>query len=304
MWHIDGMELRHLRYFVAVAEELHFGKAARRLNLAQPPLSQQIRALESELGLPLFVRSSRKVALTEAGHLFLQQSRLVLAQAEQAQHTMRAMHRGEAGRLTIGFVSSAVYSLVPAILHEFNRRRPNVEIRCLEMTSTQQQVAFHERQIQIGFTRNPADGPHLQRETLTKEAFVLALPTSHPRAAQTRLRLKDFANEGFILFSRLHGSAIYDGIIASCQRAGFSPRISQEGGGVQTILALVAAGLGVAMVPASLQNLRRPGVVYRTLPRADTQEVELALIWREDDCTPVIEAFLQIARETARAVQR
>jgi DNA-binding transcriptional LysR family regulator len=294
------MELRHLRYFVAVAEELHFGRAAHRLNLAQPPLSQQIKALEVELGLPLFVRTSRKVALTEAGHLFLPQARLVLAGAEHALDMMRVMHRGEVGRLTIGFVSSAVYSLVPAILHEFNRRRPNVEIRCVEMTSKQQEAAFDERQIQIGFTRNLAHGPHLQRETLTTEGFVMALPTKHARAKQVRLHLRDFADEGFILFSRTDGSAIYDGIIASCQRAGFSPRVNQEGGGVQTILALVAAGLGVAMVPASLQNLQRPGVIYRALPRAETQEVELALLWRQDDRSPVIEAFLEIAREMAR----
>jgi DNA-binding transcriptional LysR family regulator len=297
------MELRHLRYFVAVAEELHFGRAARRMNLAQPPLSQQIRALEAELGLPLFLRTSRKVALTEAGHLFLQHSRLVLAQADHARNAITGMHRGETGRLTIGFVSSAMYSLVPAILREFNRRRPKVEIRCLEMTGAQQEAAFKERQIQIAFTRNQSDGPHLHRETLITERFVLALPTGHPLARRVRPRLRDFANEGFILFSRTQGSAIYDGIIASCQRAGFSPRISQEGGGVQTILALVAAGLGVAMVPASLQNLQRPGVVYRALPRADSQEVELALVWRQDDRSAATEAFLQIARETARTLR-
>ena len=129
----------------------------------------------------------------------------------------------------------------------------------------------------------------------------MAMPTGHPRAKRRSLHLRDFADDGFILFSRTQGSAIYDGIIASCQRAGFSPRISQEGGGVQTILALVAAGLGVAMVPASLQNLQRPGVIYRTLARGETQEVELALVWRHDDRSPVIEAFLEIAREAARA---
>jgi DNA-binding transcriptional LysR family regulator len=295
------MELRHLRYFVAVAEELHFGRAARRLNLAQPPLSQQIRSLESELGLALFHRTSRKVELTEAGNLLLAQARLVLMQAETATQTMRAAHRGEAGRLTIGFTTSAVYSLVPAILREFNRSRPHVEIRCLEMNPEQQLSALQERQIQVSFTRTPLGDAGLQTELLDREGFVMALPVDHPRAGQVRLRLRDFSGEGFILFSRHQGSAIYDAIIASCQKAGFSPRIAQEGGGVQTILALVAAGLGVAMVPASLRHLQRPGVVYRELPASDTQEVGLMLVWRKDDRSPVVESLVKIAREVARA---
>jgi DNA-binding transcriptional LysR family regulator len=294
------MELRHLRYFVAVAEELHFGRAAKRLNLAQPPLSQQIRSLEAKLGLALFHRTSRKVELTEAGSLLLAQARLVLMQAETATQTMQAAHRGEAGRLTIGFTTSAVYSLVPGILREFNRSRPNVEIRCLEMQPEQQRAALLERQIQVSFTRTPLGDATLQSELLDRERFVIALPSDHPRAGQTRLRLKDFAGEGFILFSRHQGSAIYDAIIASCQRAGFSPRIAQEGGGVQTILALVAAGLGVAMVPASLRHLQRPGVVYRELPVSDTQEIGLLLVWRKDDQSPVVQALVQVAREAAR----
>ncbi len=294
------MELRHLRYFVAVAEELHFGRAAKRLNLAQPPLSQQIRSLETELGLALFHRTSRKVELTEAGKLLLTQARLVLMSAETATRTMRAAHHGEVGRLTIGFTTSAVYSLVPDILREFNRSRPLVEIRCMEMHPEQQKVALLERQIQASFTRTPLGDPALQSETLDRERFVLALPVDHPRAGQAKLRLRDFAGEGFILFSRHQGSAIYDAIIASCQRAGFSPRIAQEGGGVQTILALVAAGLGVAMVPASLRHMQRPGVLYRELPGGDTQEIGLALVWRKDDHSPVVESLVKIARGAAK----
>jgi DNA-binding transcriptional LysR family regulator len=295
------MELRHLKYFVAVAEELHFGRAARRLNLAQPPLSRQIRGLEEELGVQLFVRTSRKVELTDPGRLLLEQARLVLAQSDKAHHTMRAAHRGEAGRITIGFTTSAVYSLVPAILREFNRSRPGVEIRCLEMNPDEQESALRASRIQAGFTRTPLSEAGLQTELLGREGFVLALPADHARAGRARLRLRDFSAEGFILFSRHQGSAIYDAIIASCQRAGFSPRIAQEGGGVQTILALVAAGLGVAMVPASLRHLQRPGVVYRELPASDTQEVSLSLVWRKDDRSPVVESLVKIAREAVRA---
>lgn len=294
------MELRHLRYFVAVAEELHFGRAAKRLNLAQPPLSQQIRSLEAELGLALFRRTSRKVELTESGLLFLEQARLVLAQAETATQTMRAAHRGEVGRITIGFTTSAVYSIVPGILREFNRSRPAVEIRCVEMNPEQQRAALLERQIQAGFTRTPL-GEGLQAEILGKDRFAVALPADHALATRPRLRLRDLAAEGFILFTRSQGAAIYDAIIASCQRAGFSPRIAQEGGGVQTILALVAAGLGIAMVPASLRHLQRPGVIYRELPPGDSQEVSLALVWRKDDRSPLVENLVRIARDAARA---
>jgi DNA-binding transcriptional LysR family regulator len=297
-----NMELRHLRYFVAVAEELHFGRAAIRLNLAQPPLSQQIRVLEGELGLTLFTRTSRKVQLTEPGRLFLGEARLVLAQAEKATRTVHAAHRGEAGRITIGFTVSAVYTLVPAILREFNRSRPNVELRCLEMNSEQQSLALEQHQIQVGFTRTPLAATDLHMQTLSRERFAIALPTDHPRVSQLKLRLRDFADEGFILFSRSQGAAIYDGIIASCRQVGFSPRIAQEGSGVHTILALVAAGLGVALVPASLQHMKRPGVVYRELPPADTKETELSLVWRKDDRSPVTDAFVAIARETARGM--
>jgi DNA-binding transcriptional LysR family regulator len=293
------MELRHLRYFVAVAEELHFGRAARRLNLAQPPLSQQIRTLEEELGVRLFLRTSRKVELTEAGRLFLEQAGLVLASADKARHTMRAAHRGEAGRITIGFVTSAVYTFVPTILREFNRGRPNVEIRCFEMNSNEQKAALQERRIEVGFNRTLLNDPTLHAEILARERFVLALPADHPRAGDRKLRLRQFADDGFIQFSRAQGNVIYDGAIASCQRAGFSPRIAQESSGVQTTLALVAAGLGVAMVPASLQQLKRPGVVYRELPPGDTQELELALVWRKDGTSPLIETFVKIAREVA-----
>jgi len=294
------MELRHLKYFVAVAEELHFGRAARRLNLAQPPLSQQIRSLEEELGGRLFTRTSRKVELTESGRLFLEQARLILAQADKAGHAVRAAHRGEAGRITIGFVTSAVYTLVPTILREFNRGRPHVEIRCFEMNSNEQRVALQDRRIEVGFNRAPLADAMMHVEILARERFVLALPSDHPRARDRKLRLRQFAGDGFIQFSRDQGNVIYDGVIASCHRAGFSPRIAQESTGVQTTLALVAAGLGVAMVPASLQQLRRPGVTYRELPPVDSQELELALVWRKGETSAVIDTFVKIAREVAR----
>jgi DNA-binding transcriptional LysR family regulator len=297
------MELRHLRYFVAVAEELHFGRAARRLNIAASPLSQRIRECEEELGVPLFVRTSRKVALTEEGRLFLEHVRPALAQLEKAHEAIHAAHRGRAGRIAIAAVPAATYTLVPAILREFNRLRPAVDIRFLEMSSSQQRPALLERRIDVGFTRQAVADPALQAATLAKERLCLALPADHPRAHQENLRLGDLTTDGFILFARHMNPELHDWIIAACQDAGFSPRVAQEGNDAHTILALVAAGLGVAMVPASLKKLARPEVVYRDLPPEDTREIELSLIWRRRERSPLVELFVKTASAVAQTGQ-
>ncbi|MBW8782284.1 MAG: LysR family transcriptional regulator [Verrucomicrobia bacterium] len=294
------MELRHLRYFVAVAEELHFGRAALRLKLAQPPLSQQVKILENELGVKLLMRSSRKVALTSEGGVFLEHARQILAQAQTAKMAMQAARRGEIGRITIGFVTSAAYSLLPAVLREFTRQRPKVEVRCVEMGAEDQLAALQERQIQIAIMRLAPAVDHLKAELLTREPFVLALPTDHPRAGTPAAVLRGFAQEPFVLFPRAHAPAIYDAIIASCLKAGFSPRVTQEGAEIHTILALVAAGLGVALVPAWVQSLHMPGVVYRALPAGETAEAELLLVRRHDADSPLVDAFIEVAKKTAR----
>jgi DNA-binding transcriptional LysR family regulator len=297
------MEFRQLRYFVAVAEELHFGRAARRLHMAQPPLSQQIRALEETLGVPLFLRTSRKVELTEQGRLFLEQALGLLAGAEKARATMRAAHRGEEGRISIGYVTSAAYSLMPAILREFNRTRPNVEIRCFEMNFSDQWAALEDGRIQVGLNRTRSSDPAFISEVLINEHLVLALPSSFPQAKKEKLRLRDVADEGFIMSSRAYSTTYYDAVIAACRKAGFSPRVVQEGNSVQTLLALVGAGLGVTLAPSSLQHLKPPGVVYRELPPSDSQDLELALVWRREEQSPVVKAFNEIARGVAKAAR-
>lgn len=294
------MELRHLRYFVAVAEELHFGRAAQRLNMAQPPLSQQIRSLETELGVQLFLRTSRTVSLTPEGRFFLEHAQTVIAHAHRAFESMQAAGRGEAGRLSIGFVTSSVYALVPSALREFHRRLPAVEIRCFEMLPQRQIEALKRREIDVGFSRSAPTDEVLAVETLSREPLVLAMPSEHPLAKERKLRLRALAAEPFILFPRSAGPAFYDAIMSTCRRAGFAPRLGQEPGEWQTVLALVAAGLGVALVPDSLKNWQRPGVVYREL-LGQTAEVELNLLWRKQGATPVIEKFLHVAREVARA---
>ncbi len=294
------MELRHLRYFVAVAEELHFGRAAVRLNLAQPPLSQQIKALERELGVTLFLRNSRKVELTPEGVTFLDHAQQLLAQAERAQGAMRSARRGESGVIAIGFVTSAVYSLLPAVLREFTRQRPQVEIRCFEMNVNQQMAALEERKIQVGIARMVPAGGRVRAEVIGRESFVLALPADHPRATGPAATLGEFAAEKFIFFPRAQAPVIYDAVIASCQRSGFSPRITQEGLEIHTILAMVAAGLGVTLVPSSVQSLRMPGVVYRALPEGETEEVELVLMSGTDPVSAAVNAFIAVAKKVSR----
>lgn len=296
------MELRHLRYFVTVAEELHFGRAAQRLNLAQPPLSQQIRGLEKELGGPLFLRTSRKVELTDAGRLFLEQARLVLTQADKARDAMRAAGRGEAGRISIGFVASAVYMLLPQILRAFHRERPQVELVCHEIYPVEQAVAFQEGRLQASFTRTPILDKSIASLCVAKEGYTLALPSDHPFALRKGpLHLRDLASEGFVLFPRARSIGCYDGVISSCLRAGFSPNVVQEGGSIHSVIALVAAGQGVALVPVSFQYLMHPGVVYRALPPRECDELDLTLNWRADDDSPLVKAFIRIAQAVAKA---
>jgi len=297
------MELRHLRYFVAVAEELHFGRAARRLHLAQPPLSQQIRDLERELGAPLFARTSRKVELTPQGRIFYNEARLVLDQAARAKEKVRASQRGEFGSLSIGFGTSAIYSVMTPTIREFHSRFPEVEIRCHEMNSLDQVEALHKGEINAGFLRTPIPDDGITVHVLLRESLVLVLPEHHAAARKSRINLRDFATEPFILFPRKQGPIPYDQIIATCQQAGFSPILTQEGNEMQSLLGLVAAGLGVSLVPNSLRNLRRPGVVYRTLT-IPTPQIEISLAIRKVGIIPVERSFVDVALRVAADLRK
>lgn len=296
------MELRHLRYFVAVAEELHFGRAAKRLNLAQPPLSQQIRDLEHELGSPLFHRTSRRVELTAHGMLFLREARDILAHAERARQIVKASQQGEFGSLTLAFVTSAIYSVFTPVLREFHSQFPGVEIHCHEMATPDQIAALRKGAVHAGFLRTPLADDFVETHTLLREPLVLVLPEHHPAAARKKLSLKDFASESFILFPRRQGPGSYDQIITECQRAGFTPKLAQEGNEMQSMLGLVAAGLGVSLVPSSLQNLRRPGVVYRSFTGC-TEQIEISLAIRKGEKSPVENSFIQVALQVAKSFQ-
>lgn len=293
------MELRHLHYFITVAEELHFSRAAERLHISQPPLSQQIRALEEELGVQLFERTKRQVHLTEAGKVFLERSYLVLAQLEQAIEVTQQIGRGEVGRLAIAFVGSATYTVLPDILSIFRAEFPAVELQLHELTTSEQIQALHHKQIDVGIVRSAIVEPGLSVECVLLESLVLALPQTHHLSAQTQVSLCALADESFILFPAKMGPIFYEQIINICQQAGFRPKVVQEAVQMQTIISLVAAGLGIAFVPTSMQNFHTSRVIYRPL-QEQTPQTGLYLAWRQQDSSPVLRAFLSLALKTTQ----
>jgi DNA-binding transcriptional LysR family regulator len=288
------IELRHLRYFVAVAEELHFGRAAERLHIAQPPLSQQIRQLEQQLGFELFHRTKRNVRLTEAGQVFLEECRLVFRQFEQAIRAGQQASRGEVGKLVIGFVSSAAYSVLPPILNQFRNRFPTVNLTLRELTTDQQLHWLRDQQIDVGFVRPPIEDVEFNSITILQEPLVVALSETHPLAKLDFISLRSLIHEPFILFPRLLAPGLYDQIIGLCQQADFSPQVAQEATQMQTIISLVAADMGIAIVPESIHHLQRTGVVYKSLVEP-TPKAAIALAWKQSARSPVMQRFLEIA---------
>jgi DNA-binding transcriptional LysR family regulator len=294
------MELRHLRYFVAVAETLSFARAARALNLSQPPLSRQIRALEAELGTALFARTKRSVQLTPAGAALLPEARRLLREADGLKAGALRLAAGEVGTLALGFISVAAYNLLPELAPEFRRRHPGVKLALQEATSDVLLAGLRQGDLDVGLVLPPVDAPGLEYVPLVHDTLIAALPAD---AAQARgrgpIRLASLAGEPFILFPRRVGTSLYDAIVGACRRAGFAPRIEQEAIQMQTIVSLVAARMGVALVPASLEHLRRTGVAYR--PLADARgRVEIGIAWRTGDDAPAVRAFVALAREHRR----
>ena len=299
------MELRHLRYFIAVAEELHFGRAAKRLNIAQPPLSRQIRDLEREIGTPLFDRIPRGVELTPAGRAFLPEARRTLSQAERAQRTAQRAARGEIGRLRVGFVEAATYrGILPDVLGFFRMHLPDIGISLLEMDPIEQGEAFRDGRIDLGILHSlPADADRwLRAERVYDDALVAAIPGTHELAGRRRVSLGNLGGESFVVFPRYAAPALYDAIIASCRSAGFSPRIVQEAEGWHTLAGLVGAGVGVAFVPQSFTDFERPGVAYLPV-RGLAVNVEMSAVWKRGEKSPVRERFVTTLHTVAGAAR-
>lgn len=312
------MDLRQLRYFVTVAEELHFGRAAHRLAMTQPPLSQQIQALEEEIGVQLFARTRRSVMLTPTGQQWLPEVRRVLADAAALPGLAQRLARGEVGSLALAFVSTADYGILPDLLRHFRARHPEVQLQLREATSDVQLEALAEGAIDAGLVIRPQLPvmPHgLAYLPLVREPLVLAVPDGwrppgHVGGAPADIALRDAAHEPLIIFPRRSAPAFYDIITGYYARDGLTPAIAQEAIQMQTIVSLVSAGMGVALVPASLCNLRRTGVSY--LPLRDAGPlIETGLVWREAPAgseaghpgmAPVLRSFIDIAAGLATAI--
>ncbi|AHG92289.1 LysR substrate-binding protein (plasmid) [Gemmatirosa kalamazoonensis] len=289
------MELRHLRYFVAVAEELHFGRAAQRLRVAQPALSQQIKQLEAELGVTLLARTRRRVALTEPGRLFLPEARRTLAHAAAAAEVARRAAVGEAGRLRIGYVDSALWGLLPAVLGAYREAHPAVKLTMLERLPAQQIVGLRAGDLDVGVGPPPPPVRELATEPMTEERIVLALPAAHPLAARDAIDLVDLADEPWVLVSARTPSRLRDAAVAACVAAGFTPRVAQEARQLDALVALVSAGLGVTFVPSTAERMPRAGVAFRPLRGVDIP-FRLVAAWRRGDMPPTVRSFLDVMR--------
>ncbi len=299
------MELRHLRQFVAVAEEGHITRAAERLGMQQPPLSQRIKSMEEELNVQLFRRTPRGVALTEAGRVFLERSRATLAHYDGAFEATRSAARGEQGRLCIGLQPTTLFHpFVPSVIRAFRTAYPNVSLTLDECLRTEQIERLRNHQLDVGFLRSPLDDQHdFTVHSLLNEAMVAALPGDHPLAHNGRravsLSLRDLAGEQFIIYARQQGPSFYEATMAACLKAGFTPRLGQEAPRITSALSLVAVGLGVSLVPACLQNMTMNGVVYRKLKGAVQPKAVLMLGLRRGDGSPVVRNFVKLVRKTA-----
>lgn len=294
------MELRHLRYFVAVAEELHFGRAAARLHVSQPPLSQQIRRLEDELGVRLFDRTTQEVRLTEAGRAFLPEARATLTQAEHAIRAARAAAREEVERIEVAFLVTLDHNTVARILERFRRRFPRVSIGLAQMTSVEQLAALRRGRIDAGFVRLPLSHRGLECEVVAREPFFAVLPAHHRLARRRRIDLGDLNGEPFVSIEAKAHPKFHAVMLDLCRRAGFEPRIAHESARLQNVVVMVSGGLGVSLVPESVTAFRTPGVVFRRLSGVGAEPVlRTGVLYRPGPHSSALTAFLDDVRHYA-----
>ncbi|WP_020418939.1 LysR substrate-binding domain-containing protein [Amycolatopsis sp. ATCC 39116] len=294
------MELRHLRYFTAVAETCHFGKAAERLHMAQPALSHAIRQLEAELGAPLFTRTTRQVRLTPAGEFLLGEAQRVLDTVEDSVRGVRRIADGRLGLVRVGFTGTSAFSHLPRIARAVKRDLPGVAVEVhADLLTPAQCDGLRNGDLDLAVLRPPAQGEDIDLHTLEVEPLILAVPADHRLAVEPVVSVADLRTEGFISYAA-KDSVVNDAVMRSCQAAGFSPHREHEAAGTAVLLALVAGGLGIAVLPASARALPLAGVVFRDL--ADAGTVELALAWRRDNDSPLVRSVLEVL-EAALAPQ-
>ncbi|MFD7920823.1 LysR family transcriptional regulator [Streptomyces sp. NPDC059740] len=291
------MEIRHLTGFVAVAEELHFGRAAERLHVAQSPLSQQIRRLERDLGVKLFDRTTRTVRLTQAGQALLEPARHLLAEASAVRRAVRAAHQGEAGRVTVGFAGASSYAALPHLTRAVTSELPGIELVLEGQTYAGEAMSrIADGTLDLGFVALPVRRGIATR-VVRMERLVLALPDSHPLAGREEVTFTDLADEPFVTFPLSRGSAVREATVQACHEAGFAPRISQEAPDSYTMLALVGAGIGIAVVVESARNIHLAHVVFRPLAGRDVPVLPIALGWRTGNRSAALRAVLRVAEK-------
>lgn len=291
------MELRHLSAFVAVAEELHFGRAAKRLHMAQPPLSQQIRQLEKELGVQLFERSTRSVRLTSAGEAFLGPVRRVLDDLDIAVRVAKSAGRGEHGRVSVGFAGASSHAAIPRLARAVRAAHPGIELVMHGQTYTNRALdRVVEGSLDLGFVRLPVTQPLVDSRVIYEEELVCALPSDHRLAGEKRIDVRDLAGEPFVSFPAGAGSSLRDATVEVCERAGHYPRVVQEAPDSYTILAMVATGVGVTLTLSSVMHIQQPDLVYRRL-RGDPIVLRTALAWRRDNPSAALRSVLEVSRK-------
>lgn len=288
------VETRLLKSFIYVAEELHFGRAALRLHIAQPALTRQIKQLEEKLGVKLFERTQRKVILTSAGRQFHSRACQIIADIDHAASEVQRVNAGEAGRLAVGFLHSSTYGITPRLLRHFRDSYPDVELELSEMTIADQVIALQAEKIDVGILRPPISDLRLGTHILCDEPFILAVPSSHPLAQQRRVALERLSEERFILFSQRMSPLFYSRIIAMCEKAGFVPCVTQRATQIHTIMGLVSANMGISIVPSVARNLSMPEVCCLDIVD-NPAPVQVALAWRHSDSSPILRTFREIA---------
>lgn len=293
-------EMRLLRYFVTVAEERHFGRAAERLHIAQPPLSQQIRKLESQLGAELIDRSRRPIELTDAGRALFEEALLALVHSERAFAAARRAGAGHLGHLRIGALQAAVNGVLPFVMREHRREFPDVTLELVEQGTAEQKIQLSEHRLDIGFLRGPVDEPSLTVETIVEDPLAAVVPCEHPLAAQHLVDPAALAQEPLILWTRAAAPTTFADVVELFRRHDIQPPVAEESPRIQTILALVAAGAGIALLPTSFANLGRHGVRFVSL-RPPLPDRPIALAWRAAGASPTVAGFVDVARRAAPA---
>ncbi|MEK6348310.1 MAG: LysR substrate-binding domain-containing protein [Burkholderia sp.] len=292
------MEIKQMRYFLALAEELNFGRAAERLHMAQPPLTRQIRALEEEIGTALFVRTAKGAELTAAGEALLAEVPNILSLSKRAEDRTRLAGQGFSGSLEVGIFSSGVLNVIPRLLGTFHAERPQVKISIHNLSKTEQIAALRERRITIGFNRLVPEEPDIEVDWVQKEKFLVALYEGHPLCARKAVTLRDLDDEPMIVYPNAPVHGLAQEVANAFRAENVTLRIEQEVEDVVTCIALVASRFGVCVTTESASSLRLPGVVYRPLHSAHLRDIELSCLYRSGDNDPILRAFLELIRRS------